>query len=181
MTVLERPGRPSGAAGPAAGGATRRMRWWTPYAFLAPYLALFAVFMVLPIGFGFWTSLHEWDVNLPAKPFVGLENYTELFDPSSVDGGRFWLAMRATGIFTLFSVPLLIVLPLLVALLMNGRFRGRNLYRAVYFAPYVLGSQSSASSGGSCSTGTSAWSTTTSASTCSGPPTCRPPGSPWSA
>ncbi|WP_449064196.1 carbohydrate ABC transporter permease [Planomonospora algeriensis] len=139
-TVLERPGRPPGATGPAApGGAARRMRWWTPYAFLAPYLALFAVFMVLPIGFGFWTSLHEWDVNLPAKPFVGLENYTELFDSSSVDGGRFWLAMRATGIFTLFSVPLLIVLPLLVALLMNGRFRGRNLYRAVYFAPYVLG------------------------------------------
>jgi multiple sugar transport system permease protein len=115
------------------------MRAWTPYAFLAPYLALFAVFMVLPIGFGFWTSLHEWDINLPDKPFVGLENYTELFDPDSVDGSRFWTAMRATGIFTVASVPLLIVLPLLVALLMNGRFAGRNVYRAVYFAPYVLG------------------------------------------
>jgi multiple sugar transport system permease protein len=115
------------------------MRPWTPYAFLAPYLALFAVFMVLPIGFGFWTSLHEWDINLPAKPFVGLENYTDLFDSGSVDGSRFWMAMRATGIFTVASVPLLIVLPLLAALLMNGRFKGRNLYRAVYFAPYVLG------------------------------------------
>ncbi|MET9068363.1 carbohydrate ABC transporter permease [Streptosporangium sandarakinum] len=115
------------------------MRSWTPYAFCAPYLVLFAVFMILPIGFGFWTSLHEWDINLPAKPFVGLENYTDLFDPGSVDGSRFWSAMRATGIFTVFSVPLLILLPLLVALLMNGRFRGRNLYRAVYFAPYVLG------------------------------------------
>jgi multiple sugar transport system permease protein len=115
------------------------MRPWTPYAFLAPYLALFTVFMVLPIGFGFWTSLHEWDINLPAKPFVGLENYTDLFDSASVDGSRFWMAMRATGIFTVASVPLLIVLPLLAALLMNGRFKGRNLYRAVYFAPYVLG------------------------------------------
>ncbi|WP_196442376.1 carbohydrate ABC transporter permease [Planomonospora sp. ID67723] len=140
MSVLTRPKGLSGAAGPAApAGRAKRMRTWTPYAFLAPYLALFAVFMVLPIGFGFWTSLHEWDINLPAKPFVGLENYTDLFDPSSVDGGRFWTAMRATGVFTLFSVPLLIVLPLLAALLMNGRFRGRNLYRAVYFAPYVLG------------------------------------------
>ncbi|GGP79048.1 carbohydrate ABC transporter permease [Streptosporangium pseudovulgare] len=131
---------PSGAASP--GGSPRtagRMRSWTPYAFCAPYLVLFAVFMVLPIGFGFWTSLHEWDINLPAKPFVGLENYTDLFDPGSVDGSRFWSAMRATGIFTVFSVPLLILLPLLVALLMNGRFRGRNLYRAVYFTPYVLG------------------------------------------
>ncbi|NUR87816.1 MAG: sugar ABC transporter permease [Nonomuraea sp.] len=115
------------------------MRWWTPYAFLAPYLALFAVFMVVPIGFGLWTSLHEWDISLPAKPFVGLANYADLFDPGSVDGGRFWLSMRATGVFTVASVPVLIVLPLLVALLMNGRFKGRNVYRAVYFAPYVLG------------------------------------------
>ncbi|MFF0246510.1 carbohydrate ABC transporter permease [Streptosporangium sandarakinum] len=126
--------RPGGSPGTAS-----RMRSWTPYAFCAPYLVLFAVFMILPIGFGFWTSLHEWDINLPAKPFIGLENYTDLFDPGSVDGSRFWSAMRATGIFTVFSVPLLILLPLLVALLMNGRFRGRNLYRAVYFAPYVLG------------------------------------------
>ncbi len=141
MSLLaERKGR-SPAAGdrPPAAGTTPRMRPWTPYAFLAPYLALFTVFMLLPIGFGFWTSLHEWDINLPDKPFVGLENYAELFDPASVDGSRFWTAMRATGIFTVASVPLLIVLPLLVALLMNGRFAGRNVYRAVYFAPYVLG------------------------------------------
>ncbi|MEU9886243.1 sugar ABC transporter permease [Sphaerisporangium sp. NPDC051011] len=138
MSVLTRTERLAGAPAAPASRA-RRMRWWTPYAFLAPYLVLFAVFMVLPIGFGFYTSLHEWDISLPAKPFVGLDNYAELFDPSSVDGSRFWSAMRATGIFTVFSVPLLILLPLLVALLMNGRFRGRNLYRAVYFAPYVLG------------------------------------------
>ncbi|MFD0480300.1 carbohydrate ABC transporter permease [Nonomuraea thailandensis] len=104
-----------------------------------PYVALFAVFMLAPIGFGLWTSLHEWDINLPAKPFVGLANYADLLDPAGVDGSRFWTAMRATGVFTVASVPVLIVLPLLVALLMNGRFTGRNVYRAVYFAPYVLG------------------------------------------
>ena len=47
--------------------------------------------------------------------------------------------MKATGIFTLFSVPLLLVIPLLVALVMNSKFRGRNFFRALYFAPYVLG------------------------------------------
>ena len=36
-------------------------------------------------------------------------------------------------------MPLLLVLPLLVALVMNQKFRGRNLFRAMYFAPYVLG------------------------------------------
>ncbi|MDP9861544.1 MULTISPECIES: carbohydrate ABC transporter permease [Streptosporangium] len=140
MSVQIGPGDLAVAAAPGRSpGTPRRMRPWTPYAFLAPYLILFAVFMLLPIGFGFWTSLHEWDINLPDKPFVGLENYAELFDPAGVDGSRFWTAMRATGIFTVASVPPLIVLPLLVALLMNGRFKGRNVYRAVYFAPYVLG------------------------------------------
>jgi multiple sugar transport system permease protein len=133
VSLLTRPEYLEGAAPAAPSRATPRMRPWTPYVFLAPYLVLFAVFMALPIGFGFWTSLHEWDINLPAKPFVGADNYADLFDPGSVDGSRFWMAMRATGIFTVASVPLLILLPLLVALLMNGRFRGR------YFAPYVLG------------------------------------------
>jgi multiple sugar transport system permease protein len=47
--------------------------------------------------------------------------------------------MEATGKFTLFSVPLLLVIPLLVALLLNQKFRGRTFFRAVFFAPYVLG------------------------------------------
>ncbi|MFI7445127.1 carbohydrate ABC transporter permease [Nonomuraea indica] len=140
MSLLTRPrGLPGAQAPGRPAPRTPRMRPWTPYAFLAPYLVLFAVFMLAPIAFGGWTSLHEWDINLPAKPFVGLRNYADLFDPADVDGARFWTAMRATAIFTVASVPLLIVLPLLVALLMNGRFKGRDLYRAVYFAPYVLG------------------------------------------
>jgi hypothetical protein len=47
--------------------------------------------------------------------------------------------MGATWLFTALSVPLLLVIPLLVALTMNQRFRGRNVFRALYFAPYVLG------------------------------------------
>ena len=95
--------------------------------------------MLLPIVFGLWISLHSWDFTLPGKPFVGLENYTDLFDPASVSFDPFWNSMRATGIFTLFSVPLLIVVPLAVALVMNQQFPGRNLFRAIFFAPYVLG------------------------------------------
>jgi multiple sugar transport system permease protein len=47
--------------------------------------------------------------------------------------------MEATGKFTLYSVPLLVLIPLLIALVLNQQFPGRNLFRAVYFAPYVLG------------------------------------------
>jgi len=111
----------------------------TPWLFLAPYLVLFVTFVLVPIGLGAWISLHRWDYTLPGKPFVGTENYSDLFDPGSTVYDSFWSAMRATGVFTAASVPLLLVIPLGVALVMNQRFRGRNLFRAVYFAPYVLG------------------------------------------
>lgn len=72
----------------------------TPYLFLLPYLARFAVFIVVPAVFGLWISLHDWDFLLPGKPFVGLDNYTALADPESVQYEPFWRGMRATAIFT---------------------------------------------------------------------------------
>jgi multiple sugar transport system permease protein len=112
---------------------------FAPWLFLAPYLVLFLAFVVGPIVYGLYISLHRYDFTLPNKPFVGLENYIDLFTPDSITFGPFWRSMRATAIFTVGSVPLLLVIPLLIALVMNKKFPGRNLFRAVYFAPYVLG------------------------------------------
>jgi multiple sugar transport system permease protein len=119
--------------------AISRAGWFTPYLFLAPYLLLFGGFGLLPILLGGWLSLHQWDFQLPAKPFVGLDNYRELFTADSLVYGDWWESVRATAIFTLASVPLLLVLPLGLALLLNRSFPGRTFFRAVYFAPYVLG------------------------------------------
>jgi multiple sugar transport system permease protein len=119
---------------PRGGSETR-----DAYLFMAPYLILFVAFVVAPFVYGIWISLHEFDYSLPDKPFVGLDNYIGLLDGSSAYFDSFWNSMEATWIFTVFSVPLLLVLPLLVALVMNQKFRGRNLFRAMYFAPYVLG------------------------------------------
>ena len=47
--------------------------------------------------------------------------------------------MRATGIFTVASVPFLVAIPLLIAVLLNQKIKGGNVFRAVFFAPYVLG------------------------------------------
>jgi multiple sugar transport system permease protein len=111
----------------------------TPYLFLVPYLLLFVTFVLVPAVFGIWISLHNWDFLLPGKPFVGADNYTALFDPSSVQFQPFWNGMRATAIFTVASVPLLVVIPLALAVLLNRKFPGRTFFRAVFFAPYVLG------------------------------------------
>lgn len=117
----------------------RRHARWTPYAFLAPYLVIFGLFLALPALLGLWTSFFDWDYLLDYKPFVGLQNYANLFDPSTVQSQQFWNGMKATGIFTVLSVPLLVVIPLGLAVLLNRRFRARTFFRAVVFMPYVLG------------------------------------------
>jgi multiple sugar transport system permease protein len=139
-------GPPEGSVVPAQGQRRRTSRGGgvdragiVPWLFLAPFLVLFGVFVIAPAVLGLWISLHQWDYTLPGKPFVGLENYARLVTPDSVTFSAFWGSMRATAIFTVFSVPLLLVIPLLVALLMNQKFPGRNLFRAAFFAPYVLG------------------------------------------
>ncbi|MCM4077088.1 carbohydrate ABC transporter permease [Paractinoplanes hotanensis] len=135
--VTRTPPVQAGEAG--AGGRVRRTGPLTAYLFLLPYFVVFATFVLAPAVYGLWISLHDWDYLLPGKPFVGLDNYKALFDPDSAVYSFWWESLSATGIFTLFSVPLLLIIPLLLALLLNRSFRGRTFFRAVYFAPYVLG------------------------------------------
>ncbi|MFT4011376.1 MAG: sugar ABC transporter permease [Nocardioidaceae bacterium] len=115
-----------------------RRRSLTPYLFLAPFMLIFGVFVLVPAVYGFWISLHNWDFFLPDRPWLGLGNYLELFNPGSLVAVQFWESMRATGLFVLFSVPFLVVVPLGLALLLNRAFPGRTFFRAVFFAPYVL-------------------------------------------
>jgi multiple sugar transport system permease protein len=122
-----------GAAGAPGGGGI------VPYLFLAPYLLLFGLFVLAPSVYVIWISLHDWDFLLPGKPFVGLQNYLDLFKSGTVTSEPFWQAMTATGKFVLYSVPLLVAVPLAVAVMLNQKFPGRNFFRAAYFAPYVLG------------------------------------------
>ena len=111
----------------------------TPYLLCAPYLVLLVAFVLGPGIFGIWISLHDWDFMLPAKPFIGLQNYQDLFDPQSVTYERFWNGMKATAVFTVASVPFLVAIPLGIAILLNRKFRFRGLFRAMIFAPFVLG------------------------------------------
>jgi len=127
------------ATGAAVPAKSQGDHAWTPYLFLAPYMILFTLFVLIPAVYGFWISLHDWDFLLPVRPFVGLGNYQDLFTPGTSAHSTFWRGMWATAQFTLYSVPLLLILPLGVAMVLNQRFPARTFFRAVFFAPYVLG------------------------------------------
>ncbi|HXG40309.1 MAG TPA: sugar ABC transporter permease [Candidatus Limnocylindrales bacterium] len=111
----------------------------TPYLFILPHTIFFAAFLAWPFFFGIYTSLFEFDFLRPERrPFVGLQNYLNLIQPESIQFRDFWRSMRNTGEFLVWSVPPLVTFALFLAVLLNGRFRGRNVFRMIYFAPYTL-------------------------------------------
>lgn len=105
--------------------------------FLAPALALIAVFFVLPVAGGLLLSLTDFDIYAIGDPasarFVGLRNYADLL--ASPD---FWVALRNTAYFALVGGPLTVLVALGAALLVDAplaRFKG--FFRTIYFAPFV--------------------------------------------
>jgi multiple sugar transport system permease protein len=127
---------------PSAAHPVERRRFdWVPYLFILPHFIFFVIFAAFPFALGIFISLYEYDYLRPeAVRFVGLENYISLFTPGTVEYPVFWNALTNTLRFVAMSVPLLIIVPLFLALLLNTRYPGRNLYRAIFFAPWVLSS-----------------------------------------
>lgn len=110
-----------------------------PYLFIGPHLIFFLVFVAYPFFYGLYTSFFQFDFLRPnAKAFVGLENYIKLFTPGTIQFPVFWNALGNTLEFVLMSVPPLVIIPLLLAVLLNTRVPGRNFFRGLYFAPWVL-------------------------------------------
>lgn len=123
---------------PFRAGARKKFSW-APYLFILPHLIVFAAFLAWPFFYGLYISLFNFDFLRPEfRPFVGLKNYINLFDPNSIQFEDFWRAMSNTGVFLLYSVPPLVILALLLAVLLNAKFAGRNFFRMIYFAPYAL-------------------------------------------
>jgi multiple sugar transport system permease protein len=103
----------------------------TAVSFLAPSLLHLTVFIFTPIVFSAYLSVHRWDIVVPDKPFVGVDNFTEMFsDPT------FWNALKNTALYAL-NVPLGMAISLCVALMMHRRVRAVGFLRTLYFLPSV--------------------------------------------
>ena len=113
---------------------------WIPYLFILPHLIFFVAFLGYPFFYGIYISLFDFDFLRPEyRPFVGLQNYANLLiNSGSIQFSDFWRAIGNTAWFLLYSVPPLVILALLLAVLLNGKYPGRNLFRGLYFAPYAL-------------------------------------------
>ncbi|HEU4324268.1 MAG TPA: sugar ABC transporter permease [Roseiflexaceae bacterium] len=136
MATTIKQARPGVAARSGSGGRRPKL---APYLFVLPHLLFFGAFLGWPLVYGIYISLFDFDFLRPEyRPFVGLGNYQNLFTPGSIQFAEFWRAMSNTAVFVLWSVPPLVVVALVLAVLLNGRYRGRNLFRVLFFAPYAL-------------------------------------------
>ena len=102
-----------------------------PYVFISPFFILFGIFGAFPILFAVWISMQDWK-SVRSSEFVGLKNYARLLTDNN-----FHIALSNTIILGILVVPLMIILSLTLANLLNHPIRGRVIYRTAYFLPVV--------------------------------------------
>lgn len=100
-----------------------------PYYFMAPAVIVFSCFMIYPIISSLILSFQEFEAG--TYTFAGLRNYqTLLQDPI------FWQSLKNTLIYLIIQVPIMIVLSLGLAVLVEEKFlRGRSFFRMSTFYP----------------------------------------------
>ncbi|MEO3810192.1 sugar ABC transporter permease [Sphaerisporangium sp. B11E5] len=103
-----------------------------PYAYIAPFFLLFAIFGLFPFLFTFYVALFDWNP-VGDHIYIGADNFTRLLDDP-----RFWNAVYNTiGIWLLSTVPQLLVALGLAHLLNHTRLRFATFFRMSMLVPYI--------------------------------------------
>ena len=102
------------------------------YLFTLPYIIHFMLLIAGSMIFSFAISLTRTDL-LTGWEFVGLDNYTRLFNDN-----LFWKSLRVTAYYTFALVPMGIVVGLSIAVLLNQKVKALGLWRTVYYLPAVV-------------------------------------------
>ena len=117
-------------------GRKRRVNWKLGAMislFLLPALSLYCVYTVSSLVVTVYYSLQDWSGVGNITAFIGLDNYLRMFrDPTMLLCIKNNLLIVATAM--VFQIPPAMIL----ALLINTRFKGIKFFRAVYFAPQLL-------------------------------------------
>jgi multiple sugar transport system permease protein len=100
--------------------------------FVSPWLIGLLAFTIVPSVRAVYFSLCDYSV-LKEPVFIGTANYYDLAtDPV------LWISLRNTAIYAVLALPLGLVLALGLALLLNGEFAGRSVFRTIFFLPSLV-------------------------------------------
>ncbi len=111
-------------------GRLRRSQRRAGLVFILPFLVLELLLLVLPMLQTLYYSFTQWDGL--SSTWIGLDNYQRLFGDST-----FWRVVL-NNVFLLLSIPFAILIPLLVAFLLNEHVRGWRFFRSIYFLPTAI-------------------------------------------
>lgn len=100
---------------------------------ISPWLIGFLVFLAFPILFSFYLSFTTYDY-VSAPKFTALANYRRALRQDPL----FWHSLAVTFKFAALALPLDLVFSFSVALLLNLKGRGMNVYRTIYYLPAIL-------------------------------------------
>ena len=103
-----------------------------PFLFICPVIVMNLIFFCLPFLQSLSMSFFEWPL-LGEKTFVGLGNYQTLLADD-----QFRTSLLFTMKYTLFVTPALFLMAFILALLIDGKFKGVTLFRTIYFSPVVI-------------------------------------------
>jgi len=113
--------------------------------FLFPNMAIFGVFVLVPLVMNFLYSATSGSAFFLAdRTYVGAEQYRRLLDcvnyldPSTCREDLFWKAVRNTGLFVVLQVTMMTFVSMVTALILNREIVARGFWRAVFFFPVLL-------------------------------------------
>ena len=89
------------------------------------------IFIVIPVFFSFYLSFCRWDLLSDIK-FIGLKNYIELLSSPA-----FGLIIKNTFIFAVSTAVIAIIIPLVLAAVLNNKIRGTEFFKTAYFLPFI--------------------------------------------
>ena len=124
---------PASVKAPRTATAYQRRADVAGFFFALPHLLLFATFVLGPVLYGFYISLHRWHVLSEKHPFVGVSNYG-----AALSDDIFWVALRNTIYFVILVVPAGNLVSLLLALGLYGVKRFRTFYTVAFYLPVVI-------------------------------------------
>jgi multiple sugar transport system permease protein len=119
-------------------GRTRRRGFFNQnlFAYLlnVPALIIIAMLIAYPVAYSFWLSLQKYNLKRPdLRRFIWFDNYRQLLTDST-----FLNSIKVSCIFSFFSVVLVVVFSVALALLLNESFFGRGIMRSLILLPWAI-------------------------------------------
>lgn len=107
---------------------------WTAILFIAPNYIGFIIFILFPVLFSLFVSFSDFNIfkGFEGMEFVGFQNFIRMFTDE-----WFLAAVKNNLLFIIGTIPILIILSMIIATILNNKVYCKNFMRALVFIPYI--------------------------------------------